>query len=148
FLPFSFVALVWFLLRSRTEPRGWLCALLAFLGFANGLAPWTVRNYQTFGEPVPVVDSVYLDLWVGNNPDADGGPMTDAMRRTPHAEGLRAIKSQPRRYDRCFAYALDEVREHPQETLQRRLSALGFYLFGKNYVRRGTLAEVTTSGTD
>ena len=45
-LPFAFAALIWFLLRSRTLARGWLCGLLAFLGFANGLAPWTVRNVQ------------------------------------------------------------------------------------------------------
>ena len=50
-LPFTFIALAWFLFRSRKESRGWLCALLAFLGFANGLAPWTVRNFQKFEEP-------------------------------------------------------------------------------------------------
>ncbi len=81
-LPFAFVALVWFLLRSRTLARGWLCALLAFLGFANGLAPWAVRNVQVFKEPVPIVDSVYLHLWIGNNPKATGGPLTPAMLET------------------------------------------------------------------
>ena len=72
-LPFSFVALVWFLLRSSSLNRGWLCAVCAFLGFANGLAPWAVRNYQVFGEPIPVVSSAYYHVWVGNNPAATGG---------------------------------------------------------------------------
>jgi 4-amino-4-deoxy-L-arabinose transferase-like glycosyltransferase len=146
FLPFSFVALVWFLLRSRVEARGWLCALLAFLGFANGLAPWTVRNYQVWGEPVPIVDSTYLHLWIGNNPDADGGPLTQRMENTPHADELRAIKVQPRRYERCLTYVIDEVRDHPYETLQRRLNAALFYLFGKDTLQRDEPVEVL-SGT-
>src|SRR5579883_2866719 len=58
-VPFSFAAVGWFLWRCRTVPRGWLCAVLAVLGFANGLTPWTVRNWQVFREPVPVVDSAY-----------------------------------------------------------------------------------------
>ena len=60
-----------------TEPRfsrGWLFALLAFLGFANALVPWTVRNYQLTGAIVPVVDSAWWHLWIGNSPDATGGP--------------------------------------------------------------------------
>ena len=38
-LPFAFVGLAWFLLRSRRQPSGWLGALLAFLGFVIGVAP-------------------------------------------------------------------------------------------------------------
>src|SRR5262245_29567154 len=76
-LPFAFVTLVWFLWRSRRLDRGWLCALLAFLGFVNGLAPWTIRNFQAYDEPVPVVDSTYLHLYMGNNLLATGGPQTE-----------------------------------------------------------------------
>src|SRR5262245_8843518 len=56
-LPFGFVAMLWFLLRCRELSRGWFLALLAVLGFANGLAPWTVRNYQVLGDVVPLVDT-------------------------------------------------------------------------------------------
>ena len=35
--PFSFAAMIWFLVRSRTVERGWLCALVSFLGFVIGL---------------------------------------------------------------------------------------------------------------
>src|SRR2546423_1234039 len=58
-LPFAFVAVIWFLLRTRSLRRGWLPALLSFLGFVTGLAPWTVRNLQVFGEPIPIVDSAF-----------------------------------------------------------------------------------------
>ncbi|HMC65646.1 MAG TPA: glycosyltransferase family 39 protein, partial [Gemmataceae bacterium] len=64
-LPFAFIALLWFLLRCRSVSRGWLCAVLAVLGFVNGLAPWTLRNYQVFGEWVPIVDSAPYHLCVG-----------------------------------------------------------------------------------
>src|SRR5579884_3964726 len=148
FSPFAFVALVWLLWRCRTEGRGWLCAVLAFLGFANGLAPWTVRNYQAFGEPLPVVDTTYLHLWVGNNPKADGGPMNETMRRTVNADELRAVTNQPRRYDRFAHYVADEVRDHPLPTLRRRVAASGFYLFGADYFRRGVLVEGLTPDAD
>ena len=49
-LPFALVALLWFLLRCRLVRRGWLCALLAFLGLVIGLSRWTVRDYQIFGD--------------------------------------------------------------------------------------------------
>src|SRR5207245_8006274 len=67
-LPFAIVAMVWFLFRCRTARRGWLCAILAFLGFTNGLAPWIIRDYKNLHDLVPIADSTYLNLWVGNNP--------------------------------------------------------------------------------
>ena len=48
--------------------------MLAFLGFLNGLAAWSFRNWQTFHDVLPIVDSTYLHLWMGNNPRATGGP--------------------------------------------------------------------------
>src|SRR5258708_281919 len=75
FLPFAFVALAWFLLRTRRLPSGWLGAILSFLGFVTGVTPWMIRNYQVFNEPTPIVDSAYLHVWMGNNPAADGGPI-------------------------------------------------------------------------
>jgi hypothetical protein len=145
-LPFAFVAICWFLLRSRTLGRGWLCALLAFLGFLNGLAPWTFRNYQTFGEVVPVVDSAYLHLWIGNNPQADGGPATEAMLHSPEVEKLAEVKEQPRRYDRLGDPLWQEVRSHPVETLRRRLQAGLDFLFGARWFVDGRFALFTGEG--
>jgi Dolichyl-phosphate-mannose-protein mannosyltransferase len=128
-LPFTFVALAWFLYRSRKESRGWLCALLAFLGFANGLAPWAVRNYQVFKEPVPIVSSAWLHLWIGNNPHATGGPLTEEMWFSAPASELLEEKEQPRRYTKLAQHVLDEVRSHPVATIQRRVHAwLDFWM--------------------
>ncbi len=145
-LPFAFVAVAWFLFRSRGLARGWLCGLLAFLGFANGLAPWMVRNYQLFREPVPVVDSAYLHLWVGNNPLADGGPLTDTMRESAPAAQLEKIPKQTERYARLGGIVREEVRDHPAETLRRRLQAGFAFLCGARWFRDGQLAEHATPG--
>jgi hypothetical protein len=140
-LPFAFVALGWFLLRSRSLTRGWLCALLAFLGFVNGLAPWTFRNWQLFGEPVPIVDSAYLHLWIGNNPHATGGPATEEAMRAAPAEELTTIARQPDRYARLGGLVRQEMQDHPAETVRRRLRAGLNFLFGEHWFTEGRLAD-------
>jgi hypothetical protein len=147
-LPFSFVALVWFLLRSQTVPRGWLCALLSFLGFAIGLSSWTVRNYQIYQEPVPIVSSVYLHLWIGNNPQATGGPATPAMWKHAPAAELREITNQPARYARLARPVVEEITTQPAQTIRRRLMAGLMFLFGERFFSDGRLAEVSTSGEE
>jgi 4-amino-4-deoxy-L-arabinose transferase-like glycosyltransferase len=145
FLPFSFVAVLWFLLRSRSLPRGWLCALLAFLGFANGLAPWTVRNLQVFHEPVPIVTSTWLHLWIGNNPEATGGPATEKMWRTAPKEELQKTASQPARYALLFKEA---TRESGVRFLRNRMRAALMFFFGERWLADGALAEVTPNGAE
>jgi hypothetical protein len=144
-LPFAFVALLWFLVRSRALARGWLCGLLAVLGFANGLAPWAVRNMQVFGEPLPVVDSVYWHLWIGNNPKATGGPLTPAMLAVAPSDKLRDDNGkelpQPARYARLASAVVDEVRERPAETVRRRIMAGLYFVFGERFFTDGRLAD-------
>jgi hypothetical protein len=146
-LPLAFVALGWLLLRSRRLARGWLAALLAFLGFANGLAPWTVRNLQTFHEPLPVVDSAYLHLWAGNNQHADGGPLTQEMLDSaPPDLNLRQVKEQPQRYALLAGPVWKEARAWPAEALRRRLQAGLAFVFGTRWFKDGHLAAETSSG--
>jgi 4-amino-4-deoxy-L-arabinose transferase-like glycosyltransferase len=118
FLPFAFVAMVCFLWRCRALPRGWLYALLAFLGFVNALAPWTVRNYRLTGEVVPVVDTTWRHLWAGNHPGATGGPDTaTATAKDPLARQV-----------------MEEVRQDPAQTLNRRLWAGLSFVFGEEWL--------------
>jgi 4-amino-4-deoxy-L-arabinose transferase-like glycosyltransferase len=140
-LPLAFVALGWFLFRSRALVRGWLCALLAFLGFVIGLAPWAVRNWKLFGEPLPIVDSAYYHLWIGNNPHATGGPVnSDALREAPTDE-LANIPRQTERYARLGQLVRQEVRDHPVETVRRRLAAGLNFVFGERWFKDGQLAD-------
>src|SRR5262249_21636144 len=116
-LPFGVVACLWFLLRCRTVPRGWLCALLAFLGFANGLAPWAVRNFRAYRELVPVADSTYLHLWMGVNDRADGGPQDEPTLRASlppeRLQELLAEKNQAKRYNLLAWDVLQRVQDDP-----------------------------------
>ncbi|HEY7156245.1 MAG TPA: hypothetical protein VH575_19925 [Gemmataceae bacterium] len=144
-LPFAFVALAWFLLRSRTLTRGWLCALLAFLGFVNGLAPWTFRNWQLYGEPLPIVDSTYYHLWIGNNPHATGGPESDEARRDAPTDELAKFVLPRDRYDRLGKMVRQEIHDRPAETVRRRLWAGLDFLFGERWFKEDRLAEQTDS---
>lgn len=137
-LPFAFVALAWFLLRSRTLTRGWLAALLAFLGFVNGLAPWTFRNWQLFGEPVPIADSTYYHLWIGNHPQATGGPNVKVPAGTITWPTARSER------DSEYAHRIhQEMYGHPAETVRRRLRAGLYFAFGEEWFTQGRLAEAT-----
>lgn len=140
-LPFAFVALGWFLLYSRRLHRGWVCALVAFLGFGTGIAPWTVRNYRLFHEPLPVVSSLHLHLWLGNNPRATGGPASDAISEGAPTDELAAIKNQAARYDRLGPIWWQTVREQPLATVQRRMWAALYFVFGETWFKENRLAE-------
>lgn len=147
-LPFAFLSTIWFLFRTRSLPGGWLAALVALLSFATGLAPWTVRNLQVFGEPVPVVSSAWLHLWVGNNPTATGGPATEETWTQSSTKELHATKKQTERYNQLAPRVWREVTTHPDTALQRRWGAALAFLFGERWLTDGLLAEPTSSDAD
>jgi hypothetical protein len=107
-----------------------------------------VRNFQVFNEPIPVVDSTYLHLWIGNNEYATGGPATEEMWRSAPEKDLRQITSQPQRYAKLGPLVRDEVRKEPVKSLQRRAKAALYFLFGERWFADGTLAEVTSEGEE
>jgi 4-amino-4-deoxy-L-arabinose transferase-like glycosyltransferase len=141
-LPFGIVALLWFLLRCRNVRRGWLCALLALLGFGNGLATWTIRNHkaENIGGIVPIVDSTFLHLWIGNNPHANGGPLAEdvIVRALAESRGedpmeladaLAHNSNQRDRYDRLAGDVAREFRSQPEAAIRHRIeSSLSFVL--------------------
>jgi 4-amino-4-deoxy-L-arabinose transferase-like glycosyltransferase len=145
-LPFTFAAELWFLLRCRTLSRGWLCALLAFLGFANGLGAWATRNYKQLGDINPLVNTAYLHLWMGNNPDATGAPQSDdqaidalAKTRPENAPFTRNSLAELAQKDRYNSLAMDvykQVRDYPRQTLQRRLNSGLCFFFGALWFQR------------
>lgn len=136
-LPFAFIALAWFLLRCRTLTRGWLAALLAFLGFLNGLAPWAIRNWRTFDAPLPIVNSAYFHLWLGNKPPEP---------REPPEEQATSWHSMPPVLENYYANEiLRAMHDHPAETVRRRLLAGLDFLFGGSWLQQGRLADRTVS---
>jgi hypothetical protein len=149
-LPFAFVACLWFLLRCRTLSRGWLCALLAFLGFANGLTPWMVRNVMVFGDVLPITDSIYLHLWMGNNKKAGGGPQDQlTLESSLPADRLQALRgeaNQARRYGMLGQDVLDSVQTDSAGTLERRLRSALCFLFGQAWLENYTLSRDDAKG--
>lgn len=144
-LPFTLIALVWFLWRSRQVRWGWFAGLLAFLGFANGLAPWMVRNVRVYGEPVPIVTSAYLHLWMGTNGRATGGPLDEArLRASFDGERLQELLDEPnqaRRYGSLGRDLYEEVMRDPTAALGLRIDAALRFLLGGDWFRYGQLAE-------
>lgn len=136
-LPFTLVGVLWFLARSRTLERGWLCAVVVVLGYLNGVAFWSVRNYQVFEDIVPMVDSAYVHLWQGNNALASGGPQDEQTLRQALPEGrlqeLLAVEDQQQRYQALAQDVVDYVAEHPAETVQRRIAAGLYFFLGQSW---------------
>jgi hypothetical protein len=136
-LPFALVAFVWYLARCRDLRSGWFAGLLALLGFANGLAPWVVRNYQVFGTPVPIADSTYLHLWMGNCRMATGATLDEKRLRLslePEVlETLLADQDQPHRYARLGPELLDLAAQRPGVVLRNRLDAGMCFLLGGDW---------------
>jgi hypothetical protein len=157
-LPFAMVAVLWYLFRCRSSARGWLCALLAFLGFANGLAPWAFRNYKTFGHILPVADSVYLHLWIGNNPKATGGPQTEqtiletlaeARGEEPKLTGeTLAELGQKDRYDQLGPLVVKQIRRDPAGFFTHRLEAGLCFVLGESWLKERTLWRTSEAAAD
>lgn len=145
FLPFSFLALGWFLLRCRSLRLGWFAGLLALLGFANGLAPWLVRNQSAFQTTLPVADSTYLHLWMGNLPGATGGPIDERALRVSlppgRVEELLADPNQATRYRRLSHDYVRQLRDDPTGFLARRFAAAQRFLLGDAWFQRQTLVD-------
>jgi hypothetical protein len=152
FLPFSFFALGWFLLRCRMLRLGWFVGLLALLGFGNGLAPWLVRDRNVFHDIVPVATSTYLHVWIGNAPGATGGPMDEkALRASLPEDRVRALLAeadQAKRYNRLSHDVARQVREDPAGTVARRFAAGLRFLFGETWLERQTLVDRRAEGLD
>lgn len=132
-LPFALAALFWFMIRSRSVRQGWLCAFLAFLGFWIVISPWSLHLYKQFDRPVPVVDTAWWHLWVGNNPAATGGPSTPRMEELlkPDLRDKLAQQKQAERYEALAQEVANHAREYPGDTLRNRLRAgLGFFAGG------------------
>ena len=134
-LPFAFLALGWFLLRFRSLRLGWFAGLLALLGFGNGLAPWLVRNCQTFQRPIPVVDSAWLHVWIGVMPGATGGEVDEKVLRESlppeRVKALVADANQAMRYDRLSHDVMRRLQEAPGTSISGRIVAASRFLFGE-----------------
>jgi 4-amino-4-deoxy-L-arabinose transferase-like glycosyltransferase len=120
--------------RGRVAPR---IAVAALLGLAITLAPWTIRNARVFGAFVPTSTGFGRTLWIGHNPDAEGGMsriiqlrMTEAIAAAnlpPTPEGEIATDRLLRRQ------AFDFMRSHPLRELALTPARM-YHLFRGDHV--------------
>jgi hypothetical protein len=104
--------------------------LFLVCGLLLAMSPWWVRNALAFGAFVPISTNGGLNLFIGNNPHANGGYRLDAavlapvLVRFPDPEGPNGGQ-QELEYDRFAAQlARAYIREHPAEALARIPSKL------------------------
>jgi len=143
-LPFAVVAVLGLLHGSRRIPSGWQYGMLTVVGFILGLAPWMVRNAQVFGDIYPIVDSTYVHLWMGNNPKATGGPLSeqamfDALPPETQEHMKAPLLSQAARYRLLGPEVAAQLQHDPAAALQRRLSAGLNFFFGEDWFARKQL---------
>jgi hypothetical protein len=124
-LPYALVSLLGFLHACRSSPGRTVPALLALFGFASGMAPWSLRNYEAFHRVIPVVDSTYYHLWVGNH--GEGASEAPASERE-QAEAVR-----------------ETIHSDPAGFVQRRLWAASAFMLGENWLTKQRLFEEVQS---
>jgi 4-amino-4-deoxy-L-arabinose transferase-like glycosyltransferase len=69
FLP---VCGLWILLPHLRDPRAYVGLVLAALLFLACIAPWTIRNWQTFHVFIPLRGNLGAEMYMGNGPGSNG----------------------------------------------------------------------------
>lgn len=89
------------------------------------VAPWSYRNYQVFDQFVLVSTNFGPNLWMGNNPESDGGymPLPDKVRGLSETERAQVLGDIAKEYIRedPLRFARDTLRKlvrlHDRETI-------------------------------
>jgi 4-amino-4-deoxy-L-arabinose transferase-like glycosyltransferase len=107
-------------------------ASLAMLALLILIAPWAWRNTKFYGQPTFIVTSSGTNLWMGNNPDSDGGympppvlPVLNAPDADAHLrrEAIDYIARNPGLF--LWNSAVKAIRLHDRETIAWHWSRLG-----------------------
>jgi hypothetical protein len=106
-LPAPFLAID--LLLRRSWKRALVRTLLVGAAAAAVVAPWTYRNWRVLGAFVPVSTNGGVNLWMGNNADADGCYNFPTSPANP----LYMVRDEVRRDRLGRRLAWDYIRRHP-----------------------------------
>src|SRR5262249_11317163 len=89
----------------------------------------------------PIVNSVYVHLWMGNNPQATGGPITeDAMLEALDGDSREQLKgktTQNQRYRILGEKTLQAVSDDAAGCVRHRIQAFLSFIFGQNAMNVG-----------
>jgi 4-amino-4-deoxy-L-arabinose transferase-like glycosyltransferase len=132
----------WVCYRLRKRARNWLVPLgTAMLALFATIAPWLVRNYQTFHKPVFLKDNFWMEMCVGNV-----GNDLHWWNGAVHPSGSAAELAEIRRVgeqaylEEKRTLALDFIKAHPGIYAWRCLRRVvfiwtGFWSFQREYLR-------------
>ena len=129
--PGLFMAPVWAWLQWQTaRPRLSLrrAVLLTVAGTFIVLAPWMVRNYLLFDRLIFVSANTGVNLWIGNNPNADGAYAFPRDMSNPlFIYFSDALATE----DHAYRLAFEFMRTRPGDAL-RLLPAKLFFFYNAN----------------
>lgn len=135
--------LIWagWIARRRGCRRQWLGTTVGLLGgMAAIIAPVTIRNYRVSGDFVLITSNAGINLYIGNNPSARGGVVTEIpglgkfgtcfdypalVDNLERSQGRSFSASQVSAYFAAEAWRW--IREHPLDFL--KVTAWKSYLF-------------------
>lgn len=119
-------AIRWLALRKKLCLIRWI--LVASLGAASVVSPWTLRNYIRFGEIILVSTNGGANFWIGNNPRASGDFMWPRDETNPLQPLVgRELELNRKGYELGFEF----ICQNPLQAL-RLLPAKVFYLYNSN----------------
>jgi len=137
--PFLLLLSLW---KTHRNGGRWLRnGLVAVLGILTVIMPWTIRNYRTLHILCPVRDSLWAELWAGNNGDTSNPtlawthPASDA-----HEMDLYQTLGEIPYLSQKHAMAVTYLTHHPVAfaglTLRRVVCYwTGFWSLEHRYVR-------------
>lgn len=121
-LVLALIATWWAFGYARGDQRARTLAMIGVMVVAAAavVTPWSVRNSLRLNAFVPVSTNLGINLWIGNNPDANGGfAPGDTARFEQQVAGLPRPDLEVE-YDRLARRAaLEYIAEHPGQTVSR-----------------------------
>jgi 4-amino-4-deoxy-L-arabinose transferase-like glycosyltransferase len=132
---------LWTCWRRLRQGKSWrLPAVVATLGAVAVMAPWFVRNYETFHQFIPVRSGFGLELYIGNS--ADSLHWVDRSLHPNHSDAELAEYArlgEPAYMARKAQQAKQYIRSHPAQYVYRVVRRVvyiwtGFWSFNRAYL--------------
>lgn len=131
----------WAWLRRYRSGRAWIApGLAAILAVSIVIAPWFIRNYQTFHRVIPLRSCLGLELYFGNNADTwhwgpPGYHPSDSEREWQEYQQLGETKYTDKKMQQGIAF----IKAHPELYVVQSLRRVvyfwtGFWSFNRRYL--------------
>ncbi len=132
FLPFALLGVILFCHRKA------LSSILLLVGISIPITPVTLHNYLVSGEFIPIVWQAGLNLYLGNNPDANGWSATSSELRKDWWGGYKDMIEIPKmelgrkpKYAEVSSYwtkrAIAYVRSQPGKWMKLTLKKVSLF---------------------